>query len=50
MAPKYYFVIELLRFALFSPPFPFSASQFGGWIPRPRPNIAFSPRVKSAES
>ncbi len=28
----------------------FSVSQSGGWIPRPRPDIAFSPRVKAAES
>jgi hypothetical protein len=48
MASKYYFVINLLRIALFFPPSLFSASQSGVWIPRP--NIAFSPRVKSAES
>ena len=34
----------------FLPPAIFSASQSGGWIPRPRPIIAFSPHVKSAES
>jgi hypothetical protein len=50
MASKYYFVIKLLRIALFSPPSLFSASQSGRWIQRPRPNITFSPRVKSAES
>ncbi len=51
MASKYCFVIKLLRIAIFSPPPSFvSASQFGGWIPRPRPDIAFSPRVKAAES
>ena len=50
MAPKYHSVIELLSFALFCPPFLFSASQFCIWIPRPRPRIAFSPRVNSADS
>ena len=50
MASKYYFVIELLRIALFSPPSFFSESQFCGWIPRLRPDIVFSPRVKAAES
>jgi hypothetical protein len=50
MASKYHFAIELLRIALFSPPSLFSESQFGGWIPHPRPDITFSPRVNSAES
>jgi hypothetical protein len=44
------FVIKLLRIALFSTPSLFSTSQFGGWIPRLRPDIAFCPRVKAAES
>jgi hypothetical protein len=34
----------------FLPPSLFSASQFCVWIPRPRPGIAFSPRVNSADS
>jgi hypothetical protein len=34
----------------FLPPSLFSASQFCMWIPHPRPDIAFSPRVNSAES
>ncbi len=34
----------------FLPPSLFSASQFSGWTPRPRPDIAFSPRVNSVES
>ncbi len=34
----------------FLPPSLFSASQFGGWIPRPSSDIAVSPRVNSAES
>ena len=34
----------------YSPPLPFSASQFRVWIPRPRPEITFSPRVNSADS
>ncbi len=50
MAPKYHSVIELLSFALFSPPYRFSASQFCLRIPRPRPEIAFSPCVNSKES
>ncbi len=51
MASKYYFVVELLRFALFfSPPSLFSASQFRGWISSPLPDSALSPRVNSAES
>ncbi len=50
MASKYCSVDELLSFALFLPPPPFSASQFRVWIPRPRPRIAFSPRVNSADS
>jgi hypothetical protein len=34
MVSKYYFVIKLLKTALFFPPSLFSASQSGGWIPR----------------
>jgi hypothetical protein len=34
----------------FLPPSLFSASQFRVWIPRPRPEIAFSPLVNSADS
>jgi hypothetical protein len=34
MASKYYFIIKLLRNALFFPPSLFSVSQSGGWIPR----------------
>jgi hypothetical protein len=48
MASKYYFIIKLLRIALFFPPLPFSPRLNSVWIPRP--NIAFSPRVKAAES
>ncbi len=50
MASKYHFVIELLRIANFLSPSLFSASQFGGWISRLRPDIAFSPCVNSVES
>ncbi len=35
---------------LFSPPSLFSASQLRVWIPRPRLEIAFSPRVNSTDS
>ncbi len=35
---------------IFLPPSLFSASQFRGWISRPHPDSALSPRVNSAES
>ena len=35
---------------IFLPPSLFSASQFRGWISRPRPDSALSPHVNSAES
>jgi hypothetical protein len=47
MVSKYYFVIKLLRIALFLPPSLFSASQFGGWIPRSASQYRVSPRVNS---
>ena len=46
---KMLFRCELLSFALF-PPLPFSVSQIRVRIPRPRPGIAFFPRVNSAVS
>ena len=51
MASIYYFVIKLLRIALFFSPLPFSLrlNPKGGFRV-PRPNIAFSPRVKAAVS
>ena len=50
MASKYYFVIKLLRIALFFP-LPFSPRlNLAGGFHVPRPNISFSPRVNSAES
>jgi hypothetical protein len=47
---KVILLLSYKRSPVFFPPSFFSASQFGGWIPRPRPNIAFSPCVNSAES
>ncbi len=45
---KYFRVIKIC--IIFLPPSLFSASQFRGWIPHPRPDIAFSPHVNSAKS
>jgi hypothetical protein len=51
MASKHYFVVKLLRIALFFSPLPFSPClNSAGGFRVPRPNIAFSPRVKAAES
>jgi hypothetical protein len=52
MASKYYFIIKLLRNAVFPPPpLPFSPRlNPAGGFRAPRPNLAFSPPVKAAES
>ena len=51
MVSKYYFVIKLLKKRSFFSPFPFSPRLNPACGFRvPRPNIAFSPRVKSVES
>jgi hypothetical protein len=43
-------LLSYFRNAVFFPPSLFSLSQSGGWIRRPRVRLAFSPRVKVAES
>jgi hypothetical protein len=51
MASKYYFVIKLLKKRGFFPPLPFSPRlNPAGGFRAPWPNLAFSPRVKAAES
>jgi hypothetical protein len=51
MASKYYYVIKLLKKRSIFPPLPFSPRlNPAGGFHAPRPNLAFSPRVKAAES
>ncbi len=50
MASKYYFVISLLRIALFFPLLFSPRLNPAGEFRVRRPNFAFSPRVKAAES
>jgi hypothetical protein len=50
MALKYYFVIKLLKIALFFPPSLSPRLNPAGGFHVLCPNISFSPRVKSAES